>query len=591
MPVLDQAASTRKLAAIFSADIAGYSALMGADEEGTYRKLGEVRKAVLPIIEQFGGRVIDLAGDGILAEFASAVRAVESAAAVQTCMADLNSNSQPAMLFRIGVNVGDVIYDGERLYGDGINIAARLQAIAEPGGICISNKVHEEIQDRVKLAFVDMGDQKLKNISRAVRVFSHSRDTAVPLTVFAQRRAHPSVPQRPSIAVLPFTNASGQPEQEYFADGIVEDIIVSLTRIHWLFVIARNSTFAYKGRIVEDKKVGEELGVRYVLHGSVRRAGGKIRITAQLTEAVTGAHLWAERFDGSAEDVFELQDEITASVVAAIAPKVEQAEIQRSKFKATESLDAYDYYLRGVENIHLQTCDSTNEAFQFLHKAIDLDPGFALAHATAAFCYSQRKAFGWVTDRAYDVAEGARLARRAIDLDNEDALTLSRAGLVLAYVVEDFAAGTFFIERAVVINPNLAAVWHASGWLKVWIGDPEEAIESLQRFIRLSPLDYLLHSVRSAIAFAHVFSGRYKEAILFAEQALAERPTSHQALRAAALSYVSDGQIERAQRMVGRLLEVDPAFAISKLRQLTPLQRSQDIARYEEGMRIAGLPG
>jgi TolB-like protein len=505
-------------------------------------------------------------------------------------MEALNQEAALRMQFRMGINLGDVIHDGERLYGDGINIAARLEGLAEAGGICISGKVHEEVKGKVAGAFNDLGDQYLKNISVPVRVFSHSRDTRTNLVRRPENTAHPSVPHRASIAVVPFANVSGEPEQEYFADGVVEEIIVSLTRIRSLFVIARNSSFAYKGRTIDNKKVGLELGVRYVLQGTVRRAGGRIRITAQLIEAATGAHLWAERFDGSAEDVFELQDNVTSSVVAAIAPMLERAEIERSKVKPTESLDAYDYYLRGVENLHLQTLHSTNEALRLFGKATDLDPDYSAAYAAAAFCYSQRKGFGWVTDRQHDISEAAPLARRAVELGNDDALTLSRAGLVLAYVVEDFAAGALFIERARALNSNLAPVWHASGWLNVWIGEPDTAIEHLQWFVRLSPLDYLLHSVRSAIAFAHVFAGRYAEAILSADQALAERPNSHQALRAAALSYAYAGQTEHAHRMVTRLLQVDPAFRVSKLKQLTPLQRSQDIDRYEEGMRKAGLP-
>jgi tetratricopeptide (TPR) repeat protein len=341
---------------------------------------------------------------------------------------------------------------------------------------------------------------------------------------------------------------------------------------------------------VDVKQVGRELGVRYVLEGSVRKAGSRVRVTGQLIDASTGAHLWADRFDGALEDVFELQDQVTSSVVAAIAPKLEQAEIERSKRKPTNSLDAYDYYLRAVENLHLQTRESTSEALRLFHKAIEIDPGFASAYAMAAFCYSQRKAFGWVTDRSQDIAEANPLARRAVELARDDALVFARAGMVLAYVVEDFEAGALFIDRSRVLNPNLSAVWHASGWLKVWIGEPETAIEHLERFIRISPLDSLLHSVRSAIAFAHDFAGRYAEAISYAEKALADNPNSHQALRAAALSYALAGQVEQAQKMIGRLLQVNPTFRISKLKDLTPLQRPQDIARYQHGMRKAGLP-
>jgi adenylate cyclase len=309
-----------------------------------------------------------------------------------------------------------------------------------------------------------------------------------------------------------------------------------------------------------------------------------------LVEAITGAHLWADRFDGALEDVFELQDHVTSSVIAAIAPKVEQAEIERSKRKPTNNLDAYDYYLRGVENVHSQTRESTSEAIRLFHKAIELDPGFASAYAMAAFCYSQRKAFGWVTDRTHEIAAAAPLARRALELTRDDALAFSRAGLVLAYVVEDFDAGALFIERARILNPNLSAVWHASGWLKVWTGEPDTAIEHLERFVRISPLDPLMHSVRSGIAFAHVFAGRIAEAVPVAEKALADSPNSHQALRATALACALTGRTEQAQKAIGRLLKVDPTFRVSKLLDLTPLQRPQDIVCYQEGMRKAGLP-
>jgi len=314
--------------------------------------------------------------------------------------------------------------------------------------------------------------QQLKNIEQPVRVYNVQFENA-------PTRQTLSLPDRPSIAVLPFQNMSGDPEQEYFADGMVEDIITSLSRIKWLFVIARNSTFTYKGRAVDMKQVGRELGVRYVLEGSVRKAGTRVRITGQLVEASTGAHLWADRFDGALEDVFELQDHVTSSVVAAIAPKLEQAEIERSKRKPTNNLDAYDYYLRGVDNLYSQTLESTGEALRLFHKAIELDPKFASAYAMAAFCYSQRKAFGWVANRSQDIADAAPLARRAMELTRDDALAISRAGMVLAYVVEDFDSGALLLERARTLNPNLSAVWHASGWLKVWVGEPETAIEYL----------------------------------------------------------------------------------------------------------------
>ncbi len=576
----------RRLAAILAADVAGYSRLMGVDEEGTLTALKTSRRELVdPKLAEHRGRIVKTTGDGALIEFASAVDAIRCAMEIQHGMAERNAviPEDRRVEFRIGINVGDIIIDEGDIYGDGVNIAARLESLASPGAICLSENAYTQIKGKLPLDVSDMGPQQLKNIAQPVRVFSvQIQNAPIHQTL--------SLPDRPSIAVLPFQNMSGDPEQEYFADGMAEDIITGLSRIKWLFVIARNSSFTYKGRAVDVKQVGRELGVRYVLEGSVRKAGNRVRITGQLIEASTGAHLWADRFDGALEDVFELQDRVTSSVVAAIAPKVEQAEIERSKRKPTSNLDAYDYYLRGVEGIHSQTRESTSEALRLFHKAFELDPGFASAYAMAAFCYSQRKAFGWVTNRSQDIAEAAPLARRALELTRDDALAISRAGMVLAYVVEDFDSGALFIERARILNPNLSAVWHASGWLKVWIGEPETAIEHLERFVRISPLDPLLHSVRSAIAFAHVFAGRFTEAVSYAEKALADNPNTHQTLRATALSCAWAGRAEQAQKAISRLLKIDPTFRVSNLMNVTPLQRPQDIARYREGMRKAGLP-
>jgi TolB-like protein/class 3 adenylate cyclase/Tfp pilus assembly protein PilF len=576
----------RRLAAILAADVAGYSRLMGNDEEGTLTALKSCRRELTdPKVAEHRGRIVKTTGDGLLVEFASAVDAVRCAMEIQHGMAERNAviPEDRRVEFRIGINVGDIILDDGDIYGDGVNIAARLETLASPGAICLSENTYTQIKGKLPINVSDLGVQQLKNIAQPVRVYSVLFDDAPP-------RPTLSLPDRPSIAVLPFQNMSGDPEQEYFADGMVEDIITNLSRIKWLFVIARNSSFAYKGRPMDVKQVGRELGVRYVLEGSVRKAGTRVRITGQLVEASTGAHLWADRFDGALEDVFELQDQVTSSVVAAIAPKLEQAEIERSKRKPTNNLDAYDYYLRGIDNLHSQTQESTSEALRLFHKAIKLDPEFASAYAMAAFCYSQRKAFGWVTNRPQDIAEAFPLARRAVELTRDDALVLARAGMVLAYVVEDFDSGALLLERARTLNPNLSAVWHASGWLKVWIGEPETAIEYLERFVRISPLDPLLHSVRSAIAFAHVFAGRFTEAISYAEKALADNPNTHQALRATALSYAWAGRTEQAQKAISRLLKIDPTLRISKLVDITPLQRPQDISCYQEGMRKAGLP-
>src|SRR5262245_56685022 len=449
----------RRLAAILAADVAGYSALMGADEAGTVRSLKEHQAVVLPMIKEHGGRIIDTAGDGILAEFASVVNAAESAVAIQRTMVERNAGLEEArrMRFRIGINQGDIVFDDTRVYGDGVNVAARLESLAEPGGICISRKVYEEVTGKLQVAFVDLGEQQLKNIAQPVRVYRISGEQLA--VVRASAKPALALPDKPSIAVLPFTNMSGDPEQEYFADGMVEDITTGLSRFRWLFVIARNSSFTYKGRAVDVKLVGRELGVRYLLEGSVRKSANRIRIAGQLIEASSGKHLWAERFEGAIEDVFELQDQVTARVVWAIAPRLQQAEIERARRKPTDSLDAYDLLLRGWANAHKWTREGNEEALRLFYKAIELDPDFSAAYAAAADCFSRRKGSGWVIDQEQEVAEARRLARRAVQLGKDDASVLGLAGHALAYVSKELDDGAAFLDRALLVNPNLAWGW------------------------------------------------------------------------------------------------------------------------------------
>jgi len=398
------------------------------------------------------------------------------------------------------------------------------------------------------------------------------------------------IPHKPSIAVLRFQSMSHDPEQQYFADGVVEDIITALSRFSGLFVIARNSSFTYKGRPVDIKQVGNELGVRYVLEGSVRRDGHRVRITGQLIDVSTGAHLWANRFEGASEDIFDLQDQVTMSVVGAIAPRMEQAEIERAKRKPTESLDAYDYYLRGMENYNQDSRESLGRAMQLFSRAVELDPAFAGAYAIGAMCYVQRQAWGWMSERRKEVSETARLARKAVQLSKDDAVVLCRAGHALAYVVHEFDAGQLFIDRALALNPNLARAWNSSVWLRVWMGDPDTAIQHFAQFRRLSPLDITMPRQLSGSAFAHFFAGRYDEACSQAEQALQESPDLHPALRASVASNARAGRIERARDALSRLRHIDPALRVSNLGDITPLRRPEDIAKYAEAMRKAGLP-
>jgi TolB-like protein len=396
-------------------------------------------------------------------------------------------------------------------------------------------------------------------------------------------------PDGPSIAVLPFTNMSGDPEQEYFADGMVEEIITALSRMRWLFVIARNSSFTYKGRAVDVRQVGRELGVRYLLQGSVRKAANRVRITGQLVDAITGAHLWADRFDGGFEDVFDLQDQVTMSVVGAIAPKLEQIEIERAKRKPTESLDAYDYYLRGTAKFYEWTREANNEAKRLFLKATELDREFALAYGMAARCYTWRKANGWIINHERDNAEAAGLAHRAIELGKDDATVLSFAGYTIAHVVGDLDTGVDLIDRALTLNPNFAAAWYFSGWVRVFLGEPETALEHLARAMRLSPLDSVFGQMRAATASAYLCAGRHDEAASWAEKAVRERP-SPQVFLIAAASNAHAGRLDKAKDAIARLLSLNPRERISNLRDHYPLRRPEDLAIFADGLRRAGLP-
>jgi adenylate cyclase len=425
----------RRLAAILAADVAGYSRLMGADEEGTLDRLKKHRHELLdPKITEHDGRIVKTTGDGLLVEFASVIDAVRCAVEVQRTMAERNAGipADRCITFRVGINVGDIIIDDGDIFGDGVNVAARLEGLAEAGGICVSQVVHDQVRDKLDLAFQDMGEQQVKNIARPVRAHR--------ILIEAARKAsraeigEPALEARglgdkPSIAVLAFLNMSGDPEQEYFVDGIVEDITTGLSRMKWLFATARNSSFIYKGRAVDVIKVGRELGVRYVLEGSLRKAGGRVRVTTQLIETATGTHVWAERYDYPLGDIFALKDEITLSVVGAIEPSLRQAEIERSKRKRPDNLDAYDLYLRALPHAQVAMPGDGEKALSWLHKALDLEPDYAAAHALAAWCYEQRYLRGGMHEA--DKIAGLKHARTALATGADDPTTLATAGFVI----------------------------------------------------------------------------------------------------------------------------------------------------------------
>jgi TolB-like protein/class 3 adenylate cyclase len=583
----------RRLAAILAADVVGYSRMIELDEVGTLARLRRVRHEIVdPVLAEHGGRIFKLMGDGMLAEFPSAVQALRAAIDLQEQLRARNEQSSDGerIEVRIGVHQGDVVVEGRDLLGDGVNIAARLESLAEPGGICISARVYEDATGKVAIDAQDMGEQALKNIGRAVHAFRVS--VGSPATGQKANEGRPALPlpDKPSIAVLPFQNMSGDPEQEYFADGIVEDIVTALSRFRQLFVIARNSSFVYKGRAVDVKQVGRELGVRYVLEGSVRKAADRVRIAGQLIDASRGTHLWADRFEGALDAIFDLQDQVTASVVGAIASKLEQAEIVRAKTKPTQSLDAYDYYLRGIAGIHNETRASTSEALHSFYRAIELDPEFASAHGMAALCYDIRKWNGWIGDRTHEIAETARLARRGAELGKDDAVALCTGGFALAHVVGELDEGNACLDRALTLNPNLAMGWHFSGWVKAYLGESDIAIEHVSRAMRLSPLDPFSFLAQGAVSFAHFTAGRYEDAVVWAQKSVREQPNFAPMMRLFAASCAMAGKLEEAQKALRRARELDPVFRIAHIVETTPLRRMEDFARYEEGLRLAGLP-
>jgi TolB-like protein len=578
---------SRKLAAILAADVAGYSRLTGLDEEGTIKRLRQLRRELInPAVSLHQGRIVKTTGDGILIEFTSVVEAVRCALDVQHAMEGRNAivPADRRIEFRVGINLGDVVVDGDDLLGDGVNIAARLEGIAEPGGICLSDEAYRHVHDKISAEFIDIGDQQLKNIARLVRVY-RVRLNGTP----AKTAPALPLPDKPSIAVLPFQNMSADPEQEYFADGMVDEIITALSRFHHLFVIARNSSFTYKGRAVDVKQVGRELGVRYVLEGSVRKAANRVRIIGQLVDAATGAHLWADHFDGGLEDIFDLQDQVTASVVAAIDPKLREVEMDRAKRKPTENLDAYDYVLRGLASAYQWTREGMSEALRLSYKAMEIDPEYALAYSLAAGCYAWRWANGWMSDSA-EIAETARVARRAIELGEDDAVALAWGGWALAFVVHELDEAASSIDRAIVLNPNLAFAWNVGGSVSIYLGKPDVGIAHLAHAMRLNPLDRFLFAMEAGLALGHFCAARYEEAASWAEKSLGHRPNYPGALRVAAASNALAGRLQQARKAIGCLREVDPALRVSSLRDVAPLRRPEDLARFEEGLRKAGLP-
>lgn len=585
---MDQVLS-RRLAAVLCADIAGYSALVSADESGAIAALKGHQTAVTEVLKRFGGRVVDLAGDGLVAEFSSSVSAVEAGLAMQAMMAERNAPVPEGqrMLFRVGINQGDVIHDDAHIYGDGINIAARLQSIAEPGQVYVSGKVHEEVRDRMKADFRDLGDRRLKNIARPVRVFE---------VTMGPRGKRPRLPdgvtveaRKPSVAVLPFDNMGGDAEQEYFADGVVEDIITALSRFKDFAVIARNSSFVYKGRAVDVREVSRELGVRYLLEGSVRKAGQRLRITAQLIDATTGTHLWADKFDGSLEDVFDFQDRITATVASIVEPAIRWAEIERSRRERPDSVEGYDLYLRALP-LHMAQTESANaEAVTLLLRAIELEPNNPTYLVYAGNALLHRWSQGWPPIGEDDDALGIELVERALAHARDDAVVLSLGSMMLIHNLKDYDRGLELSRRAVALNPNNLTVIMFAGIVQLHLGDLDEAIAYCEHAIRLSPAVDGSYWPLTAIAHVHVIRGEYEEAIRWAKRSISSNPSFVCTYWMLAAANAHLGRMDEARRHVATLKRLAPETSVQMIWAGQPQKDPTRLASVLEGLRLAGL--
>jgi adenylate cyclase len=584
------ARAERRLAAILAADVAGYSRLIEADEEGTLNRLKALRVEVIdPRIAAHRGRIVKTTGDGLLLEFISVLDALRCAAEMQTALAEDNAAlpSERRIEFRVGIHQGDIVVDDGDIFGDGVNVAARLEGLAEPGGICVSVRVQEDAAGRLDLAFEDMGEQALKNIARPVRTYrvvmaARSASTSV--------SSNPPLPDKPSIAVLPFTNMSGDPEQEFFADGMVDDIITVLSRYPSLFVIARNSSFTYRGRAVDVKQVGRELGVRYVLEGSVRKAGNRVRVTAQLIEAEAGNHVWADRYDRNLTDIFALQDEITEAVTIAIAPAIADAERQRAMRKPPGSLDAWSAYQRGLWHFSKGTPDDNALAEKYFQQAIDLDPSFAGGYT--GLNYAQTRAAGAYGQRSRSEIENSTLAlaRRAVALDGNDAEARTCFGEELMRR-GDYQGALAEVEAALAISPNLAAAHGALGAVLMWSGRPKEGRGALEKSVRLDPRNPNLNLRLLNIAISLYLAREYDAAVEAAKRGIRSYPDFSNTYRWLAAALGQIGRVEEAKEALEKAIAMAPASFDLFVRRRVPWHRPEDYAHMLEGLRKAGWDG
>jgi len=590
-------AFSHRLSAILAADAAGYSRLMASDEHATLAALDTARAVFRKHTEAHRGRVVDMAGDSVLAVFQTATEAVAAALAIQDELRHLDADvtEDRYMHFRIGVHLGDVIEKSDgTVYGDGVNIAARLQGLATPGGVVVSDSVRTAVKGKIDASFLDQGEQAVKNIPDPLRAFEVISGSQAPRPSHPVDKASLSSPdsdharsEKPSLAVLPFTNLSGDPEQEYFADGIVDDIISALSRVRAFFVIARASSFTYKGRSVAVKQIGRELGVRYVLEGSIRRLGSRVRIVGQLIEAEHDRHIWTERFEGSLDDIFDLQDRITESVAGAIEPNLRLAEIERARSKPTANLQAYDLCLRALPLIS-GTKTGNDEALELLSRAIQMDPGYSYAKALRAWAFTMRSAQGWATPT--EVTEGLRLAEEALLDHRDDPSTLTYVAPSLSYLGFEHERALGAVNRALALNPNSTRTLLSAGWIRSYVFDTTTAIEHFHRAMRLNPLDPEMGYVLSGLSFAHMVAGRFEEALSFAKKSVIEAPswTSGHTVQIQCLVHL--GRIDEARSAAQRLLKIAPQLTVSEWRSRYAIRDPERIDRACGALRIAGIP-
>jgi adenylate cyclase len=579
----------RKLAAILAADVVGYSRLMGADEAGTLAALKRHREAIFdPAVAAHNGRIVKLIGDGVIAEFGSVVDAVSCALSVQRSSATIPDQgaSQPTIVLRIGINLGDVIIEGDDIYGDGVNVAARLEPLAEPGGICVSSIVNESVGNRIDVRFQDGGEISVKNIDRPIRVWKWHPSATTSAISRSVARPEPNVAAA-SIAVLPFTNMSGDPEQEYFSDGISEDIITDLSKIGGLTVIARNSSFTYKGRSVDLRTVGRDLGVRSLLEGSIRRAGKRVRITAQLIDAATSTHLWADRYDRDLTDIFEVQDEVVEKIVGALAVTLTQGEQQRLRRHGTSNVEAYECWLRARALLTRGTRESILEARAMYRRAIEFDHNFAAPHAGLAFAAIAEHASGWALDSAQALLEAERWARRALELNDQEPVSHMALGNVLLWR-RDHEGALVEFRRMIALDPNFAQGHTATGLALMYAGEPAQALEPFAKAMRLDPHypDIVLHF----LAQANFSLGKYEIAAQQLLDRVARNPSTDASRMLLASCYGHLGRAEDARAVWAELLKVNPDFSLMQRARVLPYKNLDDFERIREGLAKAGLP-